>query len=146
MRAISIMMFLVMTSMSFIIIYSYEVKYEPKSSKGEFYRDSTGNLSDLKVRDSTGKLVAIKDIDSTGKLIDEKPTADDEWQQGDFVTYRRIYPHQRCGGQMVFNGKSERAPYSETDRFYDHVCDKCSTTNQILNATWPQYKREWRAQ
>jgi hypothetical protein len=108
--------------------------------------DSTGNLSDLKVRDSTGKLVAIKDIDSTGKLIDEKPTADDEWQQGDFVTYRRIYPHQRCGGQMVFNGKSERAPYSETDRFYDHVCDKCSTTNQILNATWPQYKREWRAQ
>lgn len=76
----------------------------------------------------------------------EQKASINEWQQGDFVTYRRIYPHQRCGGQMVFNGKSERAPYSETDRFYDHVCDKCSTTNQILNATWPQYKREWRAQ
>jgi hypothetical protein len=72
--------------------------------------------------------------------------ATDEWQQGDFVTYRRIYPHQRCGGQMVFNGKSDRAPYSENDRFYDHVCDRCNVTNQILNATWPQYKREWRSQ
>jgi hypothetical protein len=70
----------------------------------------------------------------------------DEWQQGDFVTYRRIYPHQRCGGQMVFNGKSERAPYSENDYFHTHVCDLCGTTNQILNATWPQYKREWRKQ
>jgi hypothetical protein len=69
-----------------------------------------------------------------------------EWQQGDFVTYRRIYPHQRCGGQMVFNGKSERAPYSEKDFFHTHVCDLCGTTNQILNATWPQYKREWRSQ
>lgn len=70
----------------------------------------------------------------------------DEWQQGDFITYRRIYPHQRCGGQMVFNGKSERAPYSEKDFFHTHICDLCGTTNQILNATWPQYKREWRAQ
>lgn len=70
----------------------------------------------------------------------------DEWQQGDFITYRRIHPHQSCGGQLIFNGKSTVAPYSETERFYDHVCDRCGTTNQILNATWPQYKREWRAQ
>jgi hypothetical protein len=70
----------------------------------------------------------------------------DEWQQGEFITLRRIYPHQRCGGQMTYNGKSERAPYSETDFFNTHVCDLCGATNQILNATWPQYKREWRAQ
>jgi hypothetical protein len=73
-------------------------------------------------------------------------TSTSDWQQGDFITYRRIYPHQSCGGQMIFNGKSAVAPYSETERFYDHVCDRCGTTNQILNATWPQYKREWRAQ
>jgi len=69
----------------------------------------------------------------------------DEWQQGEFITLRRIYPHQRCGGQLVFNGQSERAPYSEKDTFYTHVCDHCSATNQILNQTWPQYKREWRS-
>jgi len=69
----------------------------------------------------------------------------DEWKQGDFITLRRIYPHQRCGGQMIFNGHSERASYSEKDTFYDHVCDRCSTTNQILNQTWPQFKREWRS-
>jgi len=80
-----------------------------------------------------------------GMSFKSEVKATDEWQQGEFITLRRIYPHQRCGGQMVFNGHSERAPYSESDRFYDHVCDKCGATNQILNATWPQYKREWRS-
>lgn len=79
----------------------------------------------------------------------EKPTVSiqntNEWQQGDFITFRRIYQHQPCGGQMVFKGHSKRAPFSETDMFYDHVCDRCSTTNQILNQTWPQFKREWRS-
>jgi hypothetical protein len=81
-----------------------------------------------------------------GEAFDqEKKVSTNEWQQGDFITYRRIHPHQPCGGQLVFNGHSTRAPYSETDVFYDHVCDRCSTTNQILNATWPQFKREWRS-
>ena len=75
----------------------------------------------------------------------KQKVSSEEWQQGDLITYRRIYPHQRCGGQMVFNGKSTVAPYSETERFYDHVCDRCGATNQILNQTWPQFKREWRS-
>jgi hypothetical protein len=68
-----------------------------------------------------------------------------EWEQGQFVTFKRIYPHQRCGGQLVFNGQSKPATYSEKESFYTHVCDKCSATNEILNATWPKYKQEWRA-
>lgn len=68
----------------------------------------------------------------------------DLWEIGEFVQYRKAYPHGRCGGQMVFNGKATPAPYSEKEYFYTHVCDKCGETNQILNATWPQYKQEWR--
>jgi len=75
-----------------------------------------------------------------------KKETSDGWERGEFVQSRRIYPHQRCGGQMVFNGKSTPAPYSEKEYFYTHVCDRCSQTNHILNATWPQYKQEWRAQ
>ena len=67
------------------------------------------------------------------------------WERGEFVTLRKAYPHGRCGGQMVFNGKATPAPYSEKEYFYTHVCNKCSETNQILNATWPQYKQEWRS-
>jgi hypothetical protein len=68
-----------------------------------------------------------------------------DWQEGEYVTYRRVYPHQRCGGHLVFNGQSTPAPYSDKECFYTHVCDKCSATNQILNTTWPQHKREWRS-
>lgn len=67
----------------------------------------------------------------------------DGWEQGEFITYRKTYAHS-CGGTLTFNGKSERAPYSENDVFYTHVCDKCNVTNQMLNAHWPQFKREWR--
>lgn len=69
-----------------------------------------------------------------------------EWEQGEFVTLRKSLPHAGCPGQLVFNGQAKPAPYSEREHFYTHVCDKCSATNQILNATWPQYKQEWRAQ
>jgi len=79
------------------------------------------------------------------KVKQAQKSSTGEWQRGEFVTLRRIYPHQRCGGQMVFNGQSVPAPYSEKERFYTHVCDQCGVTNQILNATWPQYKREWRS-
>jgi hypothetical protein len=71
-------------------------------------------------------------------------TADNEWQKGEFVTLRRIYPHKLCSGQLVFNGQGKPAPYSEKEFFYTHVCDLCGATNQILNATWPQFKQEWR--
>jgi hypothetical protein len=73
-------------------------------------------------------------------------TLPDGWHSGDFVTYRKVYPHKLCfkDGNMVFNGRTDRAPYSETDVFYTHVCDKCGVTNQMLNAHWPQFKREWR--
>lgn len=78
----------------------------------------------------------------------EKPTVSsqstNEWQQGDFITFRRIYPHPSCGGQMVFNGQSDRVPLSENAFMYTHVCDRCSVTNKMLNQTWPQFKREWR--
>lgn len=67
-----------------------------------------------------------------------------EWEQGEFVTFRKTLLHE-CGGQLVFNGRSKPAPYCESDNFCEHVCDKCSATNQVLNATWPKYKNEWRA-
>ena len=73
-----------------------------------------------------------------------KSQSTNEWEQGEFVTLRRIYPHARCGGQLVFNGQATPAPYSEKEFFYNHVCDLCGVTNQILNATWPQFKQEWR--
>jgi hypothetical protein len=66
-----------------------------------------------------------------------------EWSQGEFITLRKVYPHS-CGGNLVFNGGVQHAPYSDRDQFFTHVCDRCSVTNQILNATWPQYKQEWR--
>jgi len=72
-----------------------------------------------------------------------KPSPAD-WREGEFVMYRKQLPHQSCSGFLVFNGQSTPAPYSETERFYTHVCDKCSATNNILNTTWPQVKREWR--
>jgi hypothetical protein len=67
-----------------------------------------------------------------------------EWQEGEFVTFRKTLPHE-CGGQLVFNGTSKPAPYTERGNFFNHVCDKCSATNSVLNATWPQYKQEWRS-
>lgn len=68
-----------------------------------------------------------------------------EWEKGEFVTFRKSLPHAGCTGQMIFNGQAKPAPYSEREQFYVHVCDKCSATNQILNATWPKYKQEWRS-
>ena len=98
--------------------------YKCQSSTNEFYN----------VGDRPSKL---------SQLLDKKP-ATNEWEQGEFVTLRRVYPHQRCGGYFVFNGKATPAPYSEKEFFYTHVCDLCGATNQIFNATWPQFKQEWR--
>jgi hypothetical protein len=96
-----------------------------QSTTNEFYKVGGGiaNLSDL---------------------LKEEP-ATNEWEQGEFVTFRKSLAHAGCGGQMNFNGQAKPAPYSEREQFYTHVCSKCSTTNQILNATWPQYKQEWRS-
>jgi hypothetical protein len=74
----------------------------------------------------------------------QKPTTIDGWTVGEWITYRKQLPHGGCSGYLTFNGQSTAAPFSETERFYTHVCDKCSATNNILNATWPQFKREWR--
>jgi hypothetical protein len=67
-----------------------------------------------------------------------------EWSRGDYILYRKQLPHGGCSGYLNFNGQTTPAPYSETERFYTHVCDKCSSTNSILNDTWPKFKREWR--
>jgi hypothetical protein len=73
-----------------------------------------------------------------------KPPAIDGWSAGEWITYRKQLPHGGCSGSLTFNGQSTAAPFSETERFYTHVCDTCNATNNILNATWPQFKREWR--
>lgn len=74
----------------------------------------------------------------------QKTSTLDGWSAGEWITYRKQLPHGGCSGSLTFNGQSTPAPFSETERFYTHVCDKCSATNSILNATWPQFKREWR--
>jgi len=74
----------------------------------------------------------------------QKPSTIDGWTAGEWIMYRKQLSHGGCSGFLTFNGQSTPAPYSETERFYTHVCDKCGATNNILNATWPQYKREWR--
>ena len=100
----------------------------------------------IKCLSSTNEFYNVGDRPSKlSDLLDEKPKTN-EWEKGEFVTLRRVYPHQRCGGHLVFNGKATPAPYSEKEFFYTHVCDLCGATNQILNATWPQFKQEWRAQ
>lgn len=99
----------------------------------------------FKCQSSTNEFYNVGDRPSKlSELFDEKP-ATNEWEQGEFITFRKTLSHDGCIGQMVFNGQSKPAPYCETQRFYTHVCDKCSATNQILNATWPQYKQEWRS-
>ena len=99
-----------------------------------------------KCRSSTNEFYNVGDRPSIlSDLLTGNPSTN-EWEQGEFVTFRKVYLHQRCGGQLVFNGQAKPAPYSEKEFFYTHVCDRCSETNQILNATWPQYKQEWRAQ
>ena len=69
----------------------------------------------------------------------------DGWSAGEWIMYRKQLPHSGCSGFMAFNGQSTAAPYSERERFYTHVCDTCGATNNILNATWPQFKQEWRS-
>lgn len=103
--------------------------------------DSVGSLTNLKVR-----VTKAFEVYTTADLKDAKRDrpASDGWERGEFVTLRRVYPHKMCGGQLVFNGQAERAPYSDKDFFCTHVCDNCGQTNQILNAQWPQYKQEWR--
>lgn len=93
-----------------------------------------------KCSSETNKLSTVSKLT---EFLDKTQT--NEWEQGEFVTLRRVYPHQRCGGHLVFNGKATPAPYSEKEFFYTHVCDLCGATNQILNATWPQFKQEWRS-
>jgi hypothetical protein len=68
----------------------------------------------------------------------------DNWERGEYVTLRRSHMHEGCGGAWMFIGKSELAPLSDKDRFNTHVCDKCQATNVVLNAVWPEHKREWR--
>jgi len=85
----------------------------------------------------------LSNVSKLTEFLDKTQT--NEWERGEFVTLRRVYPHQRCGGHLVFNGQAKPAPYSEKEYFYTHVCDLCGATNQILNATWPQFKQEWRS-
>ena len=68
----------------------------------------------------------------------------DGWERGEYVVYRKHYRHEECGGNLVFNGRTDAAPLSANSRFYEHVCDTCSQTNRMLDQQWPKHKREWR--
>jgi hypothetical protein len=81
--------------------------------------------------------------DSNGGISSLKGRVSDGWERGEYVTLRKSLNHG-CGGQLIFNGRATPAPYSEGVNFCEHVCDKCGATNQVLNATWPKHKQEWR--
>ena len=67
------------------------------------------------------------------------------WERGEYVTLRRAHYHEGCGGEWRYSGQSEVAPFSERDRFNLHTCSRCGETNKVLNAIWPEHRREWRS-
>ena len=88
-------------------------------------------------------IIATASCRKNSRLLLSVPDADG-WQRGEYVTLRRSHYHAGCGGQWLYRGQVERAGMSDTDRFFLHTCDKCGATNKVLNAQWPEHKREWR--
>lgn len=53
----------------------------------------------------------------------------------------RIYPHQRCGGQLVYTGKSYTVLSEQGINSYVHKCTLCSNEVELINQTWPKSEK-----
>ena len=64
------------------------------------------------------------------------------------VTYRTRLRHAGCVSNGFWNayGRPARITAYGIDKYvWPHRCDGCGATNTVYDASWPQFRREWRA-
>ena len=64
------------------------------------------------------------------------------------VMYRTRLHHPGCVSNGFWNsyGHSRKiTAYGINKCVWPHRCDGCGATNEIYDARWPQFRREWRA-
>ena len=69
-------------------------------------------------------------------------------EEVDAVTYRTRLRHDGCVSNGCWNayGQPSRITAYGIDKYvYPHRCDGCGSTNTIYDASWPQFRREWRS-
>lgn len=77
-----------------------------------------------------------------------KPVDDKVTEEVEAVTYRTRLRHAGCPSNGFLNayGRPERiTAYGIDKNVWPHKCDGCGYTNTIYDASWPQFRREWRA-
>ena len=65
----------------------------------------------------------------------------------ELVTYRTRLFHSGCvsNGCWCLNGQPRKITAYGIDKcVWPHRCDGCGQTNEIYDAQWPKFRREWR--
>jgi len=66
----------------------------------------------------------------------------------ELVTWRTQLPHDGCpsnGCWQVSGQPRQIEAYGIDKAVWPHKCQGCGATNEIYDATWPKFEREWRA-
>jgi len=81
-----------------------------------------------------------------GRFAAQRPTGRRE--RVELVTWRTELPHQGCpsNGAWVASGQPRKIEAYGIDKgVWPHRCSGCGATNEVYDATWPKFEREWRA-
>lgn len=81
------------------------------------------------------------------RLVVGWPAVDGYRERVELVTYRTQNPHSACpsNGFWQVSGQPRKIEAYGIDKaVWPHKCSGCSATNEIYDATWPRFEREWR--
>ena len=81
-----------------------------------------------------------------GSVSDRRSNGQSE--RVELVTWRTQLPHEGCAsnGCWCLNGQPRKITAYGIDKcVWPHRCDGCGATNEIYDAQWPRFRREWRA-
>lgn len=81
-------------------------------------------------------------------LVGAGKTSSGQRERVELVTYRTQLPHDGCpsnGCWQVCGQPRQIEAYGIDKAVWPHKCQGCSATNEIYDATWPKFEREWRA-
>jgi len=66
----------------------------------------------------------------------------------ELITWRTELPHVSCpsnGAWQVSGQPRQITAYGIDKAVWPHRCAGCGATNEIYDATWPKFEREWRS-
>jgi hypothetical protein len=78
----------------------------------------------------------------------ERDTGNTVTEEVEAVMYRTRLFHPGCAsnGCWCVSGQPRKITAYGIDKYvWPHRCDGCGSTNEIYDAQWPKFRREWRA-